>query len=113
MTLSSTGWPRRAVAYLKKTPLLIGLLAVLFVGSLLVFAGVVHEVLGENEQGFDTRVFSFFRQHLVGPSLTPFMKVMTFFGSAPWQFIVYPLLIILYGLRKKKRTALDILLIAV
>jgi membrane-associated phospholipid phosphatase len=111
MTPPALSFTQRFLGYLKKTPRLIFLLAGLFVGALLVFAGIVHEVLGENEQGFDSRVFAFFQQHIVGSSLTPLMETVTSFASAPFQFILYPLLIAWYLVRKKKFVALDIFII--
>lgn len=111
VSLLTHGFTHRFWAYLKKVPFLVLMLAALFIGSLLLFAAIVHEVLRENEQGFDQQVFSFFQGHIISSALTPVMKIVTFLGSSPFQLVLYPLLICFYLLRRNKMVALDILMI--
>lgn len=99
--------------YLKKFPLRILLLAGLFVTALILFGYIVHEVLHENEQGFDNWVFHFFKEHIISGDLTPVMRVITFFASAPFQLVFYPALMLGFYFKGQRTTMLDIATIAI
>lgn len=96
--------------YISKLPLTI-LLLVSGVVALIVFAVVAHEVVGENENGFDNAVFSYLHDHVVTPQLTPVMKGVTFLGSSTFLLPAYILLIVFYLYKGEKRRWLEVLLI--
>jgi membrane-associated phospholipid phosphatase len=84
----------------------------LFIFSLLAFAFIAHEVVYENEQFFDNKVFSFFSS-LSSPGLIRVMIFFTFFGSSAFILPAYILLIFCFIVQKKFRYGLDIAIIAV
>lgn len=96
--------------YLSKLPWAF-LLLVAGLIALGVFGILAHEVVGENENGFDNTIFNYLREHVVSPQLTPLMKAITFLGSSTFLLPAYILLIIFYLYQKQKRRAIEILLI--
>lgn len=68
--------------YLKKLPVRILLLAVLFIAALLLFGSIIHEVLWEKEEAADNYVFNFLSAHVINQPLTGFMKGVTYCASA-------------------------------
>lgn len=96
--------------YLSKLPWAFLLLSA-GVAALAVFGILAHEVVGENENGFDNVVFNYLREHVVTPWLTPLMKGVTFLGSSTFLLPAYVVLIALYLYKKQARRALDISLI--
>jgi undecaprenyl-diphosphatase len=88
-------------------PISILLAGVLFIIALFVFSFVAHEVVLEHEKRFDSRVFSFFHEHLSQREVG-ILHFITFFGSHWFLFPAYTILIIVYLLRGHKQDALDI-----
>ena len=96
--------------YISKLPrafflLLVGL------GALAVFGVLAHEVLGENENGFDNAVFTYLRNNVITPRLTRLMKAVTFLGSSTFLLPAYILLITVYLYKKERRRSIEILLV--
>ncbi|MBS1780793.1 MAG: phosphatase PAP2 family protein [Bacteroidetes bacterium] len=79
-------------------------------GLLLVFLSilgdVIHEVLWEQESGFDDSAFKMFNK-LTNPNLTWFMESLSFFGSFYFLFPAYLVLISVLLVRKRPTTAVD------
>jgi membrane-associated phospholipid phosphatase len=95
--------------YLRKFPLKLLLLIALFILSVFLFGFIVHEVLWEKEEAFDTLVSNFMADHIVNDRLTKTAKVITFFGSRDFLLIAYTVLAFLYLIIKKNKTlVLDI-----
>lgn len=96
--------------YIKGLPLTF-LLLMAGLAAFAMFGVLAHEVLGENENGFDNTVFNYLRAHVVTPRLTPVMKTITFLGSSTFLLPAYILLIIYFFYKKEKRRSVEILLI--
>jgi undecaprenyl-diphosphatase len=96
--------------YVSKLPLAF-LLLVAGVAALVAFGVLAHEVLGENENGFDNVVFNYLRENLITPRLTPLMEGFTFLGSSTFLLPAYLLFIIFYLYKKQKRRSIEIFLI--
>ncbi|HYK55424.1 MAG TPA: phosphatase PAP2 family protein [Flavisolibacter sp.] len=94
--------------YIKKLPLAFFLLAAVMM-SLLLFAVLAHEVLGEKEDNFDFSVFNYLSSHVITPRLTPVMEGISFFASGIFLLVAYVILIAFYFYKKEKRRALEIL----
>jgi membrane-associated phospholipid phosphatase len=86
--------------------------AILFIASSFVFAIIVHEVLYENEKGFDTRVGAFFDSFST-ERVVEIMKVFTFFGTVQFLIPAYTIIIASFLLKKKFRVAIDIAIVAI
>jgi membrane-associated phospholipid phosphatase len=95
-------------SYLKKLPLGLSILLVLFAGALVSFAYVAHEVLWEKEEVFDQYIFNALSAHLIRPHLTSLMKGITYFASASFLQIAYAALFLLYFFSKNRKRALEI-----
>jgi len=90
------------------------LLIFMLIVAVYVFGYIVHEVMLEREAEFDARAAEFFRNRLVNPEWTPFMKTVTAFGSKEFLIAGYALLCVWYLVRmKQKRTALDVATIGI
>ena len=97
----------RIEKYIKTVPLGLLILLVLFIGSLLLFGVIIHEVLWEKELDADNQVFGFMSAYVVNDGLTGFMKFVTYFASARFLQIGYGILILLYLLKRKWRGAVE------
>jgi membrane-associated phospholipid phosphatase len=93
--------------YLKKFPLRLALLVLLFIISLSLFGFITHEVLWEKEAEFDEMAFNYLKTH-TNDKVISFMSAVTFFGSSKFLFTAYVVLVIWYLIRKKRAKALDI-----
>ena len=85
--------------------------SVFFLLAVLLFGFLADEVVLENEDLFDSRVFYFFKNHAT-PDFIRIMKITTFFGSSYFLFPAYILLISWLLLKHKRSEAIDILIIA-
>jgi membrane-associated phospholipid phosphatase len=83
----------------------------LLIVSMFLFAAIMHEVVYEKEEAFDNRVFTFFAGFST-PGFIQAMKFFTFFGSSPFIFPSYVILISWYLIRKKFRYGLHLGIIA-
>src|SRR5688572_5506919 len=83
----------------------LGVEMLLFLGSIIVFAFIVNEVVLDNEKKLDDWGFSIVKPW-ISPGMTSFMKFMTFFGY--WYFVMPAfLLLITWFLVFKKNTSLS------
>ena len=94
--------------YLKKLPLGLIVLLILFSGALFLFVFVAHEVLGEKKEAIDNQIFNFLSQHVISNSLSGFMKTITYFASATFLQIAYGCLFVLYLILKNVKRAFEI-----
>ena len=88
------------------------LFAFLFLVSLIFFAILAHEVVGENEDWFDTRAFTFLKRYST-PAVIEFFKLLTFLGSVPFLLCAYPVLIIYLLVKRRKGDAINVGIIAI
>lgn len=88
-------------------PLSLLLASSLFVLALFVFSFIAHEVVLEREDLFDSRVFSFFKEH-TPHSMVSVLHFLTFFGSHLFLFPAYIILILVYLIRGHRQDAIDI-----
>lgn len=96
--------------YIQKLPftfflLLAGLIA------LILFGVLTHEVLGEQEDAFDSATFSYLSAHVITPKRTAIMEGITFLASRNFLLAAYSALILFYLYQKQKRRSLEVLLI--
>src|SRR5690349_1914483 len=80
--------------------------AAMFLAAVFLFAFLAHEVVLENEDLFDSRVFTFLHAHTT-PGVVNLMRVITFFGSSSFLFPAYALLLLILLLRKNRRWAIN------
>jgi len=99
--------------YLKNLSAWIFLLVILFIGALFLFGIVTHEVLGEQDEKLDIRVFGFLSSHVITPQLTGIMKLITYFASAIFLNIAFALIVLIYLIQKKWNRAIEIAAIGI
>ena len=97
-----------AERYLKKLPLGLIVLLLLFTGVLLLFVYIAHEVFEEKEKAIDNYVFSFLSANVINQQLTGFMKTVTYFASSTFLQIAYGLLAFVYLLRKNFQRVIEL-----
>lgn len=97
----------RIEKYIKTVPVGLLILLALFIGSLLLFGVIIHEVLWEKELEADTQVFGFMSTYLVNDGLTEVMKFVTYFASARFLQVAYGILILFHLLKRKWREAVE------
>lgn len=100
----------RIDAVLRKLSIELVILSAIFLGALLGFGWLVHEVFGETGNGFDNEVIVWLTAHRT-PSLISFMKFITFFGSSQFLLPAYTLLAAWLIWQKKKRDGIAIAVI--
>jgi undecaprenyl-diphosphatase len=88
------------------------LVSVLFIASLFIFGYLGHEVVGENETGFDDKAFHFFASYS-NHSVITVSRIFTFFGSTYFIIPAYIILIIFLWLIHRRSDAINVLIIAV
>lgn len=94
--------------YLKRlSPRIVSVL-LLFLAAIFLFGVIIHEVLLEQETAVDYSIFSFLAAHFVQPDVTPFMSGISVFASAHFLQIAYPLVALLYLVRKDWKRAIEI-----
>jgi membrane-associated phospholipid phosphatase len=94
--------------YLKRLSGGAGLLVVLFIGSIILFGYVTHEVFLEQEEAFDQRAFHYLGKYVVTPELTGFMKTITWCASKTFLQIAYGVVALIYLLQKNWKRAAEI-----
>jgi undecaprenyl-diphosphatase len=96
--------------YIQKLPFTFFLL---FAGllALILFAMMAHKVLGEQEHFLDTSIFSYLSAQVITPERTAVMEWITFLASQNFLLAAYSALIIFYFFKRKKRLAIEGLLI--
>jgi len=88
------------------------LFSFLFLFSIGVFALLAHEVVGENEDWFDTRVFTFLKAHS-SPGSIQFFKALTFLGSTWFILSAYIILVTYLLIKHQKADAINIAIIGI
>lgn len=94
--------------YIKKLSGSIVVLLLLFFGALLLFGYITHEVLWEQEEAVDLRIFRFLSVNVISPGLTPVMKGVTYFASATFLQITYVALVVVFLFRQSWKRAIEI-----
>jgi undecaprenyl-diphosphatase len=88
------------------------LFSFLFLLSIGIFAILAHEVVGENEDWFDTKVFAFLKGYST-PAFIEFFKVMTFLGSTWFLLPAYCVLMIYLLSNRRREDAINIAIIGI
>ena len=99
------------LSYLKKLPIGLLALVLVFAGALFLFGFILHEVLWEKEVALDNFVFNFLSAN-VSPGRTLFMKRVTYFASSDFLRIGYGALAFLYLVLKNWKRLMEISVIA-
>jgi membrane-associated phospholipid phosphatase len=94
--------------YFKKLSGRLLLLLLFFAGAVFVFTYILHEVIREQEDAVDFRVFHFLSQHVINPQLTVIMKGITYCASANFLQIAYGVVMLAYLLNKDWKRAGEI-----
>jgi undecaprenyl-diphosphatase len=102
---------KRIQRLLEQVSLEVLVLAALFLGSLFIFAYIAHEAVYEQEDVFDARVHAYLLAHTT-PLLIKIASGFTYLGSSLFLLPTYILLIGILIIFKKRRTALDISIVA-
>ena len=87
------------------------LVSLLFLVSLFVFGLLAHEVVGENETGFDNKAFQFFSAYN-SPQFITVNRILTFFGSTYFVIPAYIILIILLWIIHRRSDAINVAIVA-
>jgi len=102
---------KRLQEIIRNISLTTALFSILFLLCLVTFAVIAHEVVGENEDWFDTRAFNLLKGYS-SPSVILFFRWITFLGS-PWFLLpAYVILIIYLFLHQQKNDAINVTIIA-
>lgn len=88
------------------------LFSLLFLVSLGVFAILAHEVVGENEDWFDTRAFTFLKRYST-PGFIALFRVLTFLGSTWFLLFAYSGLIIYLLVKRRNEDAINAAIIGI
>jgi undecaprenyl-diphosphatase len=96
----------------KDIPLKLLMVSGLFLLAVFLFAFIAHEVIFEKDSVFDNKAFQFFHSYTT-PGLIQLAVIFSFFGSHLFFIPAYILLCTYFFLRKKKRLAIDILIIGI
>jgi undecaprenyl-diphosphatase len=83
----------------------------IFILSCFGFVLIAHEMVTEQENAFDFRVFDQL-ENITGKNLTAFMSLITWLGSAYVLFPAYCIIIAIFLLKKDHRSSLNIAAIA-
>jgi undecaprenyl-diphosphatase len=98
--------------YLAKIPLRLILLLALFIGALLLFVLIMHEVLIEKEEAVDNSIFKYLTLHVISNRLTGIMKAITYCASAGFLQIAYGALLLFYLFLKNWKRMIEIFCMA-
>ena len=88
------------------------LFSFLFLASLAFFALLAHEVVGENEDWFDTKAFNLLKGYST-PAFIQFFKWLTFLGSIWFLLCAYCILITYLLIKRRKGDAINVAIIAI
>jgi len=86
------------------------LVSFLFFIAIFVFAFLAHEVVGEKEDMFDTKVFHFLKAHTT-PPLVKLMNGLSFFGNHFFLIPAYILMVTVLFLKHRRSDAINIIVI--
>src|SRR6478752_2221706 len=86
------------------------LVSSLFFIAIFVFAFLAHEVVGEKEDMFDTKVFHFLKAHTT-PPLVKLMNGLSFFGNHFFLIPAYILMVTVLFLKHRRSDAINIIVI--
>ena len=95
---------------IKEVSLKTMLVSSLFFVAIFVFAFLAHEVVGEKEDMFDTKVFHFLKAHIT-PPLVKFMNGLSFFGNHFFLIPAYILMVTILFFRHRRSDAINIMVI--
>lgn len=99
--------------YLKKLPLRLVVLLIIFAVAIFLFAFITYEVIFEKKEAFDNHIFNILSIHLINPPLTVFMKTVTYFASSTFLEITYGILLAGYLVHRNWKRAIEILVIGI
>jgi membrane-associated phospholipid phosphatase len=97
--------------YFSKLPLGWIALVALFAGAVFLFAYLVHEVFGEQQDLVDQNIFHYLAAHVINDRLTRFMRSVTYFASARFLQIAYAGVFIFYLVIRNFKRAMEIVAI--
>ena len=92
---------KRARYFLKRLPLNILALCILFLFVGYLCGVIVHELFGEQDDVLDKITSAFISANLENPRLTGIMRTITFFASADFLLVAYILLVLWFWLIKR------------
>lgn len=84
----------------------------LLVIALTVFSLLAHEVVTENEDWFDSKVFTFLKSYS-SPGIVKIFESISFFGSMYFLLPAYVILVVIFLLKSQKSIAIDIALLGI
>lgn len=87
--------------YLRKLPLKLLVLLILFLAVGYLCGVIVHELFGEQDDVLDKTTSGFIANNLENDQLTTIMRMITFFASAKFLTVAYILLVLWYWLIKR------------
>lgn len=100
--------------FIRKWPLKLLILLILFLAAGYICGWIVHQLFGEQDDILDQNVSAFISREIESASLTSVMRTITFFASAKFLLIAYVLLVVWFFLIKKNNLlALDVAAIAI
>lgn len=106
-----SGKPQR---FIRKWPLKLLVLLILFLTVGYLCGVIVHELFGEQDDILDKRVSAFITREIESGQLTMIMRVITFFASAEFLLAAYVVIVLWLWLIKRNNVfALDVTAIAV
>jgi len=88
------------------------LVSFLFIVAFVVFGYLAHEVVGEQDNVFDEKVFAFF-QGYSSPAFIATMKTITFFGTMTFILPAYILLIVFLFIKHRRTDAINIAIVGI
>ncbi|MCW3089944.1 MAG: phosphatase family protein [Ferruginibacter sp.] len=89
---------------------IVALLLLIF--AVIVFGLLAHEVVNENEDWFDSKVFTFFKSYSL-PWIVNFFRYISFFGSDYFLLPAYAIVVVTVFFKSQKTAAFDIALLAI
>lgn len=100
--------------FIRKWPLKLLVLLILFLTVGYLCGLIVHELFGEQDDILDKKVSAFITREIENARLTNIMKAITFFASAEFLLTAYILLVLWFWLIKRNNIlALDVAAIAI
>ena len=84
---------------------------VLFIGALLFFVYIMHQVFYDKEEELDNAFFKFLADDVIHNKLTPVMEFITYGASGTFLKISYGLLVLGYLLKKNWKRSVEIAVI--
>jgi undecaprenyl-diphosphatase len=94
--------------YLKKLPLGIILLLLLFAAAIYLFVVIMHEVFWEEEVAIDNSILNYLSANVINSPMTQFMKLVTDLASSTFLQISYAVIILIYLIKKNWKRSIEI-----